>query len=307
MRKLFAVIRREFMVRVHTRAFVIGTVLGPTLMAFLFVFPMLLESRDRAPKRVVVLDAASGEFGARVTDALAGARRGVGPDAAPRYVVTQAGGGRRECRAAGFARLVDRGQGRRPRGAGRRGARGRFGHRNGTPALLREQRRQPLRNGGAPADRPPGGHRRATGPRWRGSGRAHGRHRARVARDRQGEQRPGKRGDGRVLLHPRVRHVVPAVHGAAAVRDAGHGVGRRGKEQPDHGSARVQPDALRADARQGGRRRVRGAAPARHLERGGQAPHLAAGGHRRAASAPRPRTPSACRSPPSAAACWWCT
>ena len=50
MRKLFAVIRREFMVRVHTRAFVISTVLGPTLMAFLFVFPMLLESRDRAPK-----------------------------------------------------------------------------------------------------------------------------------------------------------------------------------------------------------------------------------------------------------------
>ena len=57
MRKLFAVIRREFMVRVHTRAFVISTVLGPTLMAFLFVFPLLLESRDRAPKRIVVIDA----------------------------------------------------------------------------------------------------------------------------------------------------------------------------------------------------------------------------------------------------------
>ena len=76
MRKLFAVIRREFMVRVQTRAFVIGTVLGPVLMGFLFVFPMLLESRDRAPKRIVVLDAASGDFGGRVTDALAAARRG---------------------------------------------------------------------------------------------------------------------------------------------------------------------------------------------------------------------------------------
>ena len=105
MRKLFAVIRREFMVRVHTRAFVISTVLGPTLMAFLFVFPMLLESRDRAPKRIVVLDAASGEFGARVTDALAGARRGVGPDAAPRYVVTRlaAGAGNLALRAARLA------------------------------------------------------------------------------------------------------------------------------------------------------------------------------------------------------------
>jgi len=87
MRKLFAVIRREFMVRVHTRAFVITTILGPALMGFLFVFPMLLESRDRAPKRVVVLDAADGDLGLRITDALAAARRGTGPEAAPRYEV----------------------------------------------------------------------------------------------------------------------------------------------------------------------------------------------------------------------------
>ena len=93
MRKLIAVIRREFMVRVHTKAFVIGTVLGPVLMGFLFVFPMLLESRDRAPKRLVVLDAADGGFGGRVTEALASARRGVGPDAAPRYQVIRLAAG----------------------------------------------------------------------------------------------------------------------------------------------------------------------------------------------------------------------
>jgi len=93
MRKLFAVIRREFMVRVHTRAFVVSTVLGPVLMGFLFVFPMLMESRDRAPKRVVVVDAASGEFGVRVTEALASARRGLGPDAAPRFQVTRLAAG----------------------------------------------------------------------------------------------------------------------------------------------------------------------------------------------------------------------
>lgn len=93
MRKLFAVIRREFMVRVHTKAFVISTILGPVLMGFLFVFPMLMESRDRAPKRVVVVDAASGAFGARVTDALAGARRGVGPSAVPRFEVTRLSAG----------------------------------------------------------------------------------------------------------------------------------------------------------------------------------------------------------------------
>jgi len=89
MRKLFAVIRREFMVRVHTRAFVISTILGPVLMGALFVLPMLLESRDRAPKPLVVLDAAEGAFGSRVAEALQGSRRGSGPDAPPRYRVTR--------------------------------------------------------------------------------------------------------------------------------------------------------------------------------------------------------------------------
>lgn len=88
MHKLLAVIRREFMVRVHTKSFIIGTVLGPLLMGGLFVFPMLLESRDKAPKRIAVYDAASGDFGARVTQALTAARRGDGPDAPPRYNVT---------------------------------------------------------------------------------------------------------------------------------------------------------------------------------------------------------------------------
>lgn len=87
MRKVIAVIRREFMVRVRTRAFVISTVLGPVLMGMLFVLPMLLESRDRAPKRIVVLDAASGDFGGRVAEALTSARRGTGPEASPRYRV----------------------------------------------------------------------------------------------------------------------------------------------------------------------------------------------------------------------------
>lgn len=87
MRKLLAVIRREFMVRVRTRAFVISTVLGPVLLGMLFVLPMLLESRDRAPKRIVVLDAAGGNFGSRVAEALSGARRGSGADAPPRYQV----------------------------------------------------------------------------------------------------------------------------------------------------------------------------------------------------------------------------
>ena len=50
MHKILAVIRREFMTRVHTRAFVIGTVLGPLLMGFMFVLPILLSRRETAPK-----------------------------------------------------------------------------------------------------------------------------------------------------------------------------------------------------------------------------------------------------------------
>lgn len=88
MRKLFAVIRREFMVRVRTRAFVIGTVLGPLLMGSLFVLPILLESGDKEPKRIVVLDAASGEFGARVSAALVAARQSTDSVALRRYAVT---------------------------------------------------------------------------------------------------------------------------------------------------------------------------------------------------------------------------
>jgi len=51
------------------------------------VLPMLLESRDRAPKRIVVLNAADGSFGSRVAEALTSARRGSGPEAPPRYRV----------------------------------------------------------------------------------------------------------------------------------------------------------------------------------------------------------------------------
>lgn len=88
MRKIFAVIRREFMVRVQTRAFVVGTILGPLLMGSLFVLPILLESGDKEPKRIVVLDAASGEFGARVSAALVAARQSTDSLAPPRYAVT---------------------------------------------------------------------------------------------------------------------------------------------------------------------------------------------------------------------------
>ncbi|MEK7380967.1 MAG: ABC transporter permease [Gemmatimonadota bacterium] len=70
MRKAWVVAKREFLERVRTRQFIIGTVLGPVLMGALFVVPILLSSPSSS-KRIVIVDAADGEFGAKVEAALA--------------------------------------------------------------------------------------------------------------------------------------------------------------------------------------------------------------------------------------------
>ena len=89
MHKAWAVIRREFLERVRTRQFAIGTVLGPILMAALFVLPVMLQ-RNTSIKHIVVLDAAEGGFGARVETALRNATRNDKPDGEPRYRVSRA-------------------------------------------------------------------------------------------------------------------------------------------------------------------------------------------------------------------------
>ncbi len=89
MHKLWAVIRREFQARVQTKAFVIGTVLGPVIMGCMFVLPVLLSNRETRPKHIVVVDAASGQFGVKLERALAEERRGTGATAKPKYVVTR--------------------------------------------------------------------------------------------------------------------------------------------------------------------------------------------------------------------------
>jgi len=86
--KVWAVIRREFVERVRTRTFLLSTLLFPALMIGITVLPVLLDRRVQAPKRIAVLDGASGEAGARVTDGLAAAKRTGGTGAA-RYVVTR--------------------------------------------------------------------------------------------------------------------------------------------------------------------------------------------------------------------------
>ncbi len=89
MHKLWAVIRREFSTRVQTKAFVIGTVLGPILMGFLMVLPVFLASRGTDAKHIVIVDDADGQLGAELEQALTEARRGSRPEDPRRYSVTR--------------------------------------------------------------------------------------------------------------------------------------------------------------------------------------------------------------------------
>jgi len=92
MNKIRAVIWREFIERVRTRAFVLSTLLFPVLMIGLTFLPALLERRQTEPKRIAIVDGATGEVGVRVTDALSAAKRETG---ANRYTVTRVEAGNR--------------------------------------------------------------------------------------------------------------------------------------------------------------------------------------------------------------------
>jgi len=97
MSKLFAVVRREFVTRVKTRAFLIGTFLGPMLMAALWALPIILSKRDTGAKRVAIVDASSGQLGTRIglddagvmeSRALGGSVLGVGKYLSPKLYVS---------------------------------------------------------------------------------------------------------------------------------------------------------------------------------------------------------------------------
>jgi ABC-2 type transport system permease protein len=83
MHKLWVVIRREFVERVRTKWFVIGTVLGPVFMGLVIVLPIVMAERGGGDRSIVVLDATTDGFGERLTAAMgqiprvAATRRGV--------------------------------------------------------------------------------------------------------------------------------------------------------------------------------------------------------------------------------------
>lgn len=71
MDKVFAVIRREFVERVRTRWFWVGTILGPLLMIGIIGFQILLAGRTAAERHIAVVDGSTTVFGARLTSQLA--------------------------------------------------------------------------------------------------------------------------------------------------------------------------------------------------------------------------------------------
>jgi len=75
MRKVWAVVRREFLERVRSKWFVISTILGPLFIIAVSVLPSLLMLGGGERRDVVVLDAGAGELAQRVQTQLTRAGR----------------------------------------------------------------------------------------------------------------------------------------------------------------------------------------------------------------------------------------
>ena len=85
MHKILAVIRREFVTRVRSRAFLISTIIGPIIMILMFAMPILLSGNGGAPKKIAVLDAVQDGFGELVAQRLNSEMRDTVKRADPRY------------------------------------------------------------------------------------------------------------------------------------------------------------------------------------------------------------------------------
>jgi ABC-2 type transport system permease protein len=83
--KTVAVIRREFVERVRTKAFILGTILGPIFFGAMAIIPGLILSRQSTGQKVVVIDGTVDDFGARIEQVLANARVGRGEASKPAY------------------------------------------------------------------------------------------------------------------------------------------------------------------------------------------------------------------------------
>ncbi len=72
MRKIWVVLRREFVEKVRTKWFIISTVLGPVLMGAMIFLPVLMAGQGGGERRIAVVDATSTDFGHRLTEMFGG-------------------------------------------------------------------------------------------------------------------------------------------------------------------------------------------------------------------------------------------
>jgi ABC-2 type transport system permease protein len=86
--KLQAVIRREFVERIRTRAFVISTILFPLIWAGVIYFQATVADRQTRTSTMVIVDAAGGSFGSRIESTLREARLDT-KDSFPAFLVTR--------------------------------------------------------------------------------------------------------------------------------------------------------------------------------------------------------------------------
>lgn len=85
MSKLFAIIRREFVERVRTKAFLIGTLMGPVIFFAVGALPGLMFGKPSGAQTIAVVDATRGQVSGRLLDSLSREKLGAGDAAFPRY------------------------------------------------------------------------------------------------------------------------------------------------------------------------------------------------------------------------------
>jgi len=79
MRKLWVVVKREYMERVRTKWFLIATVFGPLLFGSLMILPAYFTNKGKASQdiaRIRILDATGTELGKLIGNELAGGAMG---------------------------------------------------------------------------------------------------------------------------------------------------------------------------------------------------------------------------------------
>ena len=86
MAKLWAIIKREYLERVRSKWFLIGTFLGPVFFGAIIIVPAYIASKSKAGTEVnntVILDVTQTGFGKRLAGVIAGGPAGLPPTAPP--------------------------------------------------------------------------------------------------------------------------------------------------------------------------------------------------------------------------------